>query len=110
MGKIVYNRGTTYTMELTYSNDNGVDGATAMFTVKTAQFDTSTDDSTAVFKQDQVMSANAANFEITPDDFADTQKPANYFYDFKVLDADGDIFLIDEGTFVLKASPTNRLT
>jgi hypothetical protein len=111
MGRITYNRGTTYTIQVNYSNSNNVAGTTAMFTVKaTPGYDTSTNDSTAILKKDASMTNNAASIVILPSDIPDTQAPGNFTYDVKVLDANSAIYLIDSGQFVLEATPTNRLT
>lgn len=110
MGKIVYNRGTTYTIGITYSNANGVNGQTAMFTAKTAKYDGDTADSTAIFKTDVAMAGNAASVTITPSSVTDSVAPGSYYYDVKVLDTSGAVYLIDSGSFVLNATPTNRLS
>lgn len=109
MGQINYNRGTTYTLNVNYSNTNGVSGSTAMFTVKGAQYDTDASDTGAVFKADAAMTGNAATITIPPTSIADTVNPGQLYYDVKVLDADSNIYLIDSGVFNLSASPTNRL-
>lgn len=114
MAKLKIDRGTTYTRTLNYSV-NGTPttlvGATVRFTVKTDEFDDSSNDSTAVISKD-VTSGTAdgvATISILPADTA-TLAPGKYYYDTKVQDASGNIFKVDEGTIELDGSPTNRLT
>jgi hypothetical protein len=110
MGKITYERGTTYTITHTYQK-NGVDstdGATLFFTVKSDQYDTSTDDSTAIVKKTVTMSGATNTFTIDPTDVADTVDPGDYYYDMKVKETGGAIYGVDSGTFKLIAQPTNR--
>jgi hypothetical protein len=110
MGKLSYDRGTTYTIGITYTNENGIAGQTAMFTIKTGQNDSDSTDGAAIFKQDASMSGGAATISITPSSIADSVSPGKYYYDVKVLDTSGAIYLIDSGRFTLEATPTNRLT
>jgi hypothetical protein len=113
MGKIIYQRGTSYGIAVNYTNANGVHGVTAMFTVKENEFDADTADATAILKKDVGLASGTpdmGNIAINPADIADSVTPGKKFYDVKVLDANGAIYKIDEGTFELKASPTNRLS
>lgn len=105
--KITYNRGTTHTIGVNYSNTNGVNGATVLFTVKTTP-DTDVADATALVKKTLALVANSATIEITPTDIADTWDSGNYVYDIKVIDANGKIYLAQEGVFTLKTTATNR--
>ena len=114
MGKLTIDRGTTFTIGVLYKR-NGVAeslvGATVRFTVKSAEFDTSTTDSTAIITKN-VTDGNAqgeATITIDPADTA-TLVPNKYYYDIKVEQADGQIYKIDEGTIKIDGSPTNRLS
>lgn len=108
MGKITYNRNTTYTLGVTYENTNGILGSIALFTVKPTQYDSDATDSTAILKKEVNLTANVGTATIAPTDIPDSTLPKTYFYDFKVLDTSGAIYLIDSGKFILEANPTNR--
>jgi hypothetical protein len=114
MATLKINRGTTYSIAVNYQR-NGVAatlvGATVRFTMKGAEYDTSTDDSTASLLKNVTngTSDGVATITIDPADTA-TLTPTNYFYDIKVEDADGNIYKIDEGKVKLDGSPTNRLS
>lgn len=111
---LVVNRGTTYTMGFQYKKD-GVNstlvGATVRFTIKDAEYDENSTDSTAVLVKN-VTSGNSAGYAeiaISPDDIP-LVEPSKYYYDIKVEEASGDIYKVVEGRFTLDGSPTNRLT
>lgn len=108
MSKINYTRNTTLTFGVVYNNANDVPGETVMFTVKSVQFDDSATDATAILQKDASITDGAANFTINPTDIADTIAPGKFFYDVKVLDTSGAIYMIDSGQFTLTAWPTNR--
>lgn len=113
MGKLTVNRGTTYSINVLYKR-NGVAytlvGATVRFTVKSAEFDSSTNDATAVLLKNVTTGTalGEATITINPADTA-TLEPGKYNYDIKVQQANGEIYKIDEGTLTLDGSPTNRL-
>lgn len=113
MGKLKVNRGTTYTIGITYKKNNEpatLVGATVRFTVKTDEYDSSTTDATALITKN-VTTGNAngeAEIILNPSDTA-TLTPEKYFYDIKVQEAGGAIYKIDEGTLQLDGSPTNRI-
>lgn len=114
MAKLKINRGTSYTRTLNYSVNGEpatLVGATVRFTMKTSEFDTSTDDSTASVAKDVTDGTEdgVATINIDPSDTA-TLTPGKYFYDIKVEDASGNIYKVDEGTVELDGSPTNRLS
>lgn len=114
MSKLKINRGTTYVITFNYQKDGVATtlvGATVRFTVKTSEYDSSTDDSTAVVSKDVTDgdSAGVATITIDPADTA-TLTPGKYYYDIKVEEAGGDIYKTDEGTIQLDGSPTNRLS
>jgi len=114
MANLKINRGTTYSIGVTYKK-NGVAtslvGATVRFTMKTSEYDSSTDDATASVLKNITdgMSDGTATITIDPDDTA-TLTPNKYYYDIKVEESGGDIYKIDEGTVKLDGSPTNRLS
>ena len=112
MGQIQYPRGTTYGIGVTYSPDSGIAGDTALFTVKpTPGYDSDpTDLNSSILPPKSVsMANNACNITINPTDIADTVSPTiKYYYDVKVVDVNGDIYLIDTGPFILQGTPTNR--
>lgn len=108
------NRGTTYTIGLTYKKDGvatSLVGATVRFTMKDAEYDSSTTDSTALINKNVTDGASdgTATITINPSDTA-TLTPGKYYYDIKVAEAGGDIYKVDEGRIKLDASPTNRLS
>ncbi len=118
--KLVVDRGTTFLLTYNYQR-NGVAatlvGATVFFTVKSAEYDADTLDSTALLKKTKTTYAlagdNAAGgvavIQLDPADTA-TVVPSTYFYDCKVKDASGNIYQIDEGRFVLDGTTTNRIS
>lgn len=108
MGKITYNRNTTYSLGVIYTNTNGVLGSKALFTVKPTQYDSDALDATSILLKDITLTANTGSTTINPTDLDDTILPGTYYYDFKVLDTSGAIYMIDSGKFVLVANPTNR--
>jgi hypothetical protein len=114
MAQLKINRGTTYTIDFTYLR-NGVAatlvGATVRFTMKTSEYDTSTDDTTAAVLKNVTSgdSSGHATISIDPADTAELT-PGKYFYDIKVEESGGDVFKVDEGTIKLDGSPTNRLS
>lgn len=115
MAKLKINRGTTYTIDVEYLKSGvatSLVGATVRFTVKDAEYDTSTDDSTGLIVKNITDGTVDGVAEITLDP-ADTAElePGKYFYDIKVDEfSDGaTVYKVDEGTIKLDGSPTNRL-
>jgi hypothetical protein len=116
MSKFTINRGTTFTINIVYKK-NGVaaslSGATIRFTVKSAEYDDSTTDATAVITKNVTSHTDAeaglSLITIDPVDTA-TLTPAKYNYDIKVAEPGGAVYKIDEGKITLDGSPTNRLT
>lgn len=114
MAQLKINRGTTYTINFTYLR-NGVAtslvGATVRFTIKSSEYDSSTDDSTAVVLKNITTGNSSGEATITLDP-ADTSTltPGKYFYDIKVKESGGSVYKTDEGTVKLDGSPTNRLS
>lgn len=87
---------------------NGVNGTKVFFTVKSTKYDTSANDSTAIIKQDVVLTANSGVIDLNPNTVADTVEPGKYYFDISVLDTAGEIYSIDSGVFTLTAGATNR--
>ena len=110
--KLIYPRTTTYT--ITHNYTGPFLGVTLYFTVKNVQYDADgTDISESILAPKTIaMSGSSApqttTITINPADVADTVIPGNYYYDIKVLDTNGDVYLCTSGTFELTASPTNR--
>lgn len=111
MGQISYNRNTTYVITHTYEKDGvaATTGSKLFFTVKPTQYDTdSTDTTNSIIKKTVTMSGATNTITINPTDVADSVVPSTYYYDIKILDQSGAIYLGDSGTFKLTATPTNR--
>lgn len=113
MAKLKINRGTTYSIGIIYKKNDiatSLVGATVRFTMKPAEFDSDTADTTAsVIKNVTTgLSDGTASIVLNPVDTA-TLAPGDYFYDLKVQESGGAIYKIDEGTVILDGSPTNRL-
>lgn len=113
MAKLSYRRGTTYNITYNYTPPTGApDGAKALFSAKTQIDDDPTDTVNAIMTpKNVVMTNNSCVITIKPNDVADTIDAAkNYFFDIKVLDANGDVWPGVSGTFELDVTATNRLT
>lgn len=113
MATLKINRGTTYTIGLTYKK-NGVAtslvGATVRFTVKTSEYSSDMTDSDATLQKDVTdgTSEGEATITLDPADTKSLDPSAEYFYDIKIEEAGGEIYKVDEGTIELDGSPTNR--
>lgn len=111
---LTVNRGTTFTIDFNYQKGGVAEtlvGATVRFTVKSDEYDSSTNDSTALITKNITDgdSSGHAEIKLEPANTA-TLTPGKYKYDIKVQEAGGDIYKVIEGKFILDASPTNRLT
>lgn len=116
MANLKINRGTTYNRTVNFSIDGvltSLVGATVRFTIKTAQYDADTTDSSAVVEKNITngTSGGQAIITLAPADTA-TLIPGKYFYDTKVdLNSNAvTVYEIDTGTIALAGSPTNRLS
>lgn len=114
MATLKIDRGTTFNIGIVYKKDGiatSLVGATVRFTMKTSEYDSSTDDSTAsIVKNVTDGDENGeATIVLDPADTA-TLDPGKYYYDVKVQESGGDIFKVDEGKIKLDGSPTNRLS
>ena len=113
--KLNINRGTTFNITVNYQK-NGVaadlTGATIRFTVKANEYDADDLDAAAVVLKNITSHTNPSQgistIALAP---TDTQNiaPNSYWYDIKVQEANGSVYKIDEGHFVLAGSATNRL-
>lgn len=120
--ELTIKRGTTYpiTFENTDSSGTAIDltGATVYFTAKSAESDTSLDDSTAVITKDVTThvdengdpsaTSGISTIELDPDDT--TVNPGTYFYDITVKYASGVVNTPIEGKLKIDGKPTNRST
>lgn len=114
--KILASRGTTVTITGTVKEGTeilDITDATIFFTVKSAEYTTDTSDADALISKTVTSLPSAADgiyvITINPADTATIAK-GNYYYDIKIKLSDGTIYKLDEGRFVLDASPTNRLS
>lgn len=114
MAELKINRGTTYIITFKFLKDgqpSSLVGATVRFTIKSTEYDESTNDATAVVLKN-ITDGNAqgvATITLDPTDTA-MLTPKTYYYDIKVEDPTGAIYKCDEGKVKLDGSPTNRLT
>ena len=113
--KLKVNRGTTYTIGFNYRRNNVAEdltGATVRFTVKSAEYDSDLADTTALITKNITShtdpTAGESEIVINPTDTRSIV-PGDYYFDIKVEDADGAIFKVVEGDFILDGSPTNRI-
>lgn len=113
MGKLTYTRGTTYRITHSYTAPTYL-GATLYFTVKTSEFNTdATDVSEAVMTPKTIVMSGSVfpqttTITIAPTDVATSVEPGDYFYSIKVVDSNGDEYVVDSGQFILQAVTTNR--
>lgn len=114
MGKITYNRGTTFSITHIYQK-NGVPssaGLELLFTVKQAT-DADSTDATALIKKNISMSGSENVITIDPGDVDDSWSDGDYIYDLKVVESWGPppvIYPADSGTFTLDVTATNRIS
>lgn len=110
---ITYTRGTTYNLTHTYTAPTYL-GATLIFTVKTVQNDTDNTDLTNAVMTPKKITMTGSTFPQTtpitihPTDVAVTMAPGKYFYSIKVIDTQGEEFIVASGTFNLEAVTTNE--
>lgn len=114
MGKLVYVRGTTYYLTVNYTAPTYL-GATIIFTAKNVQSDSDATDTDNQLFAPKTAAIPGATFpqtvilKISPNDIPVDIEPANnYYYSVKVIDTNGDEYMIDEGAFVLEAYTTNE--
>jgi hypothetical protein len=104
MSDRTYRRNTSKTITVNYTPLNGINGSKIFFTVKANQYDTSTDDSTAIIKQTINMTANSGVIDLNPNTVADSVEPGKYFYDISVKDTAAEIYSLDSGKFTLNTT------
>lgn len=112
---ITYTRGTTYKVSHNYVAPQYL-GATLIFTVKTVPNDTDESDLTNSIMTPKVISMSGSSFpqnttfNINPEDVATTVIPGKNYYSIKIIDTNSDEYIVAQGTFNLKAYPTNEIT
>lgn len=108
-------RGTKYSITGTYTDNNGdavdITSSEIFFTVKEDEYDTSSDDSTAIIKKDgTIVDGPNGSYAVTLTP-TDTQvEPGKYYYSITV-DVTGDatdIKLLASGKVKIVGHPTNR--
>lgn len=110
---IEYTRGTTYFLTHNYSAPTYL-GATLLFGVKSVPNDTDPTDSTNAIMTYKRITMTGGSFpqttliHINPTDVAVTVVPGKYYYTVKVIDTEGDEFVVAQGTFQLAASTVNE--
>lgn len=109
---LTVDRGTTYVISGTYKEGGvvaDITGAAIRFTVKSSEWDTSSDDTTSLIsKNGTLVSPTAGTWVITLSDTDTYKTPGNYYYSIKIEKADGTIHKLVEGRFKLDGDPTNR--
>lgn len=109
---LVVDRGTTYVISGTYKEGGvaaDITGAAIRFTVKSAEWDSSVSDTTAVItKSGTLVSPTAGAYTITLTDTDTYVTPGNYYYSIKIELASGVIHKLVEGRLKIDGDPTNR--
>jgi hypothetical protein len=115
MADITLYRKTDQTIDFQYYDTDNTTartlaGATVYFTVKTNKYDSDSDDSEALIYKNVTSHTNAAAGEsqIVLSDTETNVEPNRYFYDIKVKESDGNIYLATSGTCKIIATTTNR--
>jgi hypothetical protein len=114
MGKIIYNRGTTYTLTHNYTAPQ-YPGVTLIFTAKIVAFDADDNDSSNAIFEPKVVAMSGSTFPqttvltINPGDVDLNIPPKGYFYSVKVIDSDGGEYITSSGVFVLEVTTTNQI-
>jgi hypothetical protein len=114
MGQIIYTRGTTYYLTHKYTAPTYL-GATLLFVVKTLENDSDATDLTNAVMAPKRVTMTGSTFpqtttiKILPADVAVTILPSdNYWYSIKVIDSNGDEYIVDSGNFTLNAETANE--
>lgn len=105
---ITYYRSTTFPLTVTVTPPDGLTANTALFTVKTDQYDDDASDTDAIVKKTISGVGNVFTTSIDPSDIADSVDPGTYYYSIHIVLSDGTIAPFADGKFYLKADPTNR--
>lgn len=113
--KIQVDRGTTVNITGTVKEGTttlDITGATIFFTVKDKEYTSVTTDTDALVSKTvtSLPGATEGIYTVTldPVDTATIPK-GSYYYDIKIKLVDGTIYKLNEGRFILDASPTNRM-
>ena len=110
---LTYTRGTTYNLTHTYTAPTYL-GATLIFTVKNVPNDSDETDLTNALFTPKHVTMSGSSFPqttpitINPTDVAVTMQPGKYYYSVKVIDTEGEEFVVATGTFTLVAATTNE--
>jgi len=117
VNKITVNRGTTYSIGITYKEDGvaaDITGSSILFTVKSDEYDADTADATALVSKTVTSHTDPTNglsaITLSPTDTRGVT-PGNYYYSIKIDKAGDDVtvYELDEGRFILDGDPTNRV-
>lgn len=112
---LTYTRGTTYNLTHTYTAPEYL-GATLIFTAKTVANDTDITDLTNAIMAPKIITMSGSSFPqttniaINPGDVAVTQIPGKFYYSIKIIDTDGEEYIVAQGRFNLVAYTTNEIT
>lgn len=115
MADITLNQKTDESITFQYYETDGTTprtlvGATVYFTVKENKFDSDADDSeSAIYKTITSHTTPASGLTtITLTDTDTNVTPKNYFYDVRVKETDGNIYMATSGRCRVNGTPTNR--
>lgn len=112
---ITYPRGTTYLITHTYTAPQYL-GSKLIFTAKTVKDDSDTTDLTNAVLTPKEINMSGSTFPqttvitINPGDVSVNTQPGSYYYSIKVIDTNGDEYIVASGKFILTAVPTNQIT
>lgn len=112
---LTYTRGTTYNLTHTYTAPTYL-GAKLIFTAKTVANDTDETDLTNSIMNPKIITMTGSTFPqttnivINPADVAVTVTPGNYWYSIKIIDTQGEEYIVAQGRFDLVAYTTNEIT
>ena len=105
-------RGATFPLFYVHQEDCKVytgDDLTVFFTVKTVEWDTVMDDSTAIIKSQSSTPDNDHTYDLSLSaSQTSTPEPGSYFWDIRVRYPGGRIFKTIGGSVDIIGSPTNR--
>lgn len=112
LSKLTVDRGTTYVISGSYQDSDGntnITGAAIRFTVKEDKWDTDTTDTSALItKAGTITNAAGGLYKISLADTDTDIDAGKFYYDIKIELADGTIYRLDFGHFIVDGSPTNR--
>jgi hypothetical protein len=112
---LTYPRGTTYSLTHTYTAPQYL-GVTLIFTVKTVKNDSDITDITNAIMTPKVITMSGSSFPqttpitIDPGDVSVNTKPGKDYYSIKVIDTQGNEYIVASGVFNLTAFTTNEIT